>query len=142
MRQARYDVALDMQGLWKSALWTRVAGARRCLGWSAGFRREPSSAWLLAETRPVPGTAVHVIDKNLSLLAELGIDAVGERAFPLPAPAESSARVERSLAQRGKPFALLIPGGGWRNKLWPIFTHGVYKCFNIFYFSSRQYSVS
>jgi ADP-heptose:LPS heptosyltransferase len=118
LRQARYDVALEAQGLWKSAGWARLSGARRVVGWERRFRREPASALLLGETRPVPESAVHVIDKNLSLLSAVGIEAVGRREFPLP-PVPGD-RVDAELRTLGaEPFALLIPGGGWRNKLWP-----------------------
>ena len=49
LRAERYDVALDLQGLWKSAVWARLSGARRVIGFGAAFRREPASALLLGE---------------------------------------------------------------------------------------------
>jgi lipopolysaccharide heptosyltransferase I len=125
LRRARYDVALEVQGLWKSAAWARLSGARRVVGWERRFRREPASALLLGETRRVPDAAVHVIDKNLSLLSAVGIEAAGLREFPLPVAPEATARVDEALGSLGPgPFALLIPGGGWQNKLWPAERHG------------------
>jgi heptosyltransferase-1 len=97
LRAARYDVALDFQGLWKSALWTRLSGARRTIGYAAEGRREPASAWLLGERVPPP-PAPHVIDKNLALLKPLGIEAVGSREFPLPTAPEAAQRVDAALA--------------------------------------------
>jgi heptosyltransferase-1 len=119
LRRQGYDAALDFQGLWKSAAWTRLAGARRSVGWERGARREPGSALLLAET--VARSAFgHVIDKNLALLRPLGIEAVGLREFPLPFSAEAVARVDRGLMGRsGDAIAVLNPGGGWASKLWP-----------------------
>jgi ADP-heptose:LPS heptosyltransferase len=119
LRGRRYDAAIDFQGLWKSAGWARLSGARRVLGWEGRARREPSSAVLVGER--VAGTdGGHVIDKNLALLRPLGIDAVGLRAFPLPSAAEAVGRVEAGLAGLGgSDFALLNPGGGWASKLWP-----------------------
>ncbi len=38
----RYDVALDFQGLWKSAAWARFSGARRVVGFARPWRREPA----------------------------------------------------------------------------------------------------
>jgi heptosyltransferase-1 len=119
LRRARYDAALDFQGLWKSAAWARLSGARRVLGWDRRARREPASALLL--TQAVGGSAAgHVIDKNLALLRGLGIDAVGSREFPLPAAADSVERVERGLGAIARDrVAILNPGGGWPSKLWP-----------------------
>ena len=113
LRRGRYDVALDFQGLWKSAAWARLSGAGRVVGWDRRARREPASSALLGETVVRTGGG-HVIDKNLELLRGIGIEAVGTREFPLPYRAESIARVDEGLAALGgDPFAVLNPGGGW-----------------------------
>ena len=120
IRESRYDVALDFQGLWKSAAWARLSGARRVLGYAQPWRREPASALLISKRVHLPHEAIHVIDKNLALLRGLGIDAVGTREFPLPDTALQAARVERALAADGlTDFVILNPGGGWASKLWP-----------------------
>ncbi len=120
LRRSRYDVALDFQGLWKSAAWARLSGAPQVLGYSRPWRREPASAFLVSKRVRLPIEAVHVIDKNLALLRGLGIDAVGTREFPLPNTANQAARVERALAADGlTDFVVLNPGGGWASKLWP-----------------------
>jgi ADP-heptose:LPS heptosyltransferase len=119
LRARRYTVALDFQGLWKSAAWARLSGARRVVGWERGSRREPASVLLIGEPVERRGGG-HVIDKNLALLRPLGIEAVGLREFPLPLCAEAVARVDASLAGLGDDgLVLLNPGGGWASKLWP-----------------------
>lgn len=119
VRAQRYDAALDFQGLWKSAAWTRLSGARRAIGWERAARREAGSELLLRETVTRIGGG-HVIDKNLALLGPLGIDAVGLREFPLPFSAEAVARVDAGLkGLRGDGLVVLNPGGGWASKLWP-----------------------
>jgi heptosyltransferase-1 len=120
LRGRRYDVALDFQGLWKSAAWARLSGAARVVGYDRHSRREPSSALLVGERVAPPPGPRHVIDKNLALLSPLGIDAVGLREFPLPLSAEAVARVDHGTRDLGdRPFVLLNPGGGWASKLWP-----------------------
>ena len=122
LRAARFDTALDFQGLWKSALWARLSGASATAGFDRGSRKEPASAALLKLTLPQPPEAVHVIDKNLALLSAVGIDAIGSREFPLPADEAGDAEVARRLANLGlapRPFAILNPGGGWLSKIWP-----------------------
>jgi heptosyltransferase I len=124
LRSRRYDVALDFQGLWKSAAWARLSGARRVIGWEKGSRREPSSGLLVGERIEGAGGG-HVIDKNLALLRPLGIDAVGLREFPLPLSADAVARVDAGLAALGAgEIALLNPGGGWASKLWAAERYG------------------
>ncbi len=119
LRAERYDAALDFQGLWKSAAWARLSGARRVVGWEGRGRREPSSVVLVGERATRAGSG-HVIDKNLALLRPLGIEAVGLREFPLPISADAVARVEALLAGLGDgAVAVLNPGGGWTSKLWP-----------------------
>ena len=121
LRAERHDVALDFQGLWKSASWAHLSGASRCIGFASAFRREPASSILLGERVEQPAAAVHVIDKNLALLRALGIDALGTREFPLPADTLAAESVVRQLKQRNLgDFAVLNPGGGWANKLWPV----------------------
>lgn len=58
LREGDYDVALDLQGNWKSALLTRLAGARRSLGMAGPWRQEPASRWLLGEAIAAPAGAV------------------------------------------------------------------------------------
>ena len=118
LRGGRYDVALEFQGLWKSAAWARVAGARRVVGWDRDERREPASAVLLDEGLAREGRG-HVIDRNLELLRAIGIEAVGLREFPLPFDPRAVERVDRGLAGVTEPVAILNPGGGWPSKLWP-----------------------
>jgi lipopolysaccharide heptosyltransferase I len=127
LRAHRYDVALDFQGLWKSAAWARLSGAGRVIGWSRRWRREPMSAVLAGERVDLPATVRHVIDENLALLRPLGIDAVGRREFAFaPGPGEAEA-VDRGLAQLGvarNDLVVLNPGGGWPEKLWPAESFG------------------
>ena len=120
LRRRAFDVALDFQGLWKSAAWARASGASSVVGFARSYRREPGSTLLLKDCREQPAAARHVIDKNLSLLRALDIDALGLREFPLPHLEVERERVDEGLsALGGFDFVLLNPGGGWESKLWP-----------------------
>ncbi len=120
LHRLRHDVALDLQGLWKSAAWARASGARRVIGFAGPWRRERLSEVLLGVRVPLRREPSHVIDKNLALLRALGIEEEGLREFPLPPTPEETRRVSEHLAARGwRDFAVLNPGGGWASKLWP-----------------------
>jgi lipopolysaccharide heptosyltransferase I len=130
LRALRYDVALDFQGLWKSAAWARLSGARRVIGYRRPWRREPSSALLVGKRVGLSPGVVHVIDKNLALLRALGIEAVGSRDFPLPGSDAAARRVAAALMPLvdgplpSPGLVLLNPGGGWASKLWPAQSFG------------------
>ncbi len=64
LRAQKYDAALDLQGLIKSAVWARLSGAARVIGFDRAHLREPLAASLYTET-VVPLDAPHVIQKNL-----------------------------------------------------------------------------
>ena len=121
VRAEKFDAALDLQGLWKSALYARLSGAGRVIGYARPWRREGASALLVGERVAGAPEAVHVIDKNLALLRTVGISALGLREFPLPPTQAMAAEVaERLQAEAvGDGYVVLNPGGGWASKLWP-----------------------
>ena len=57
MRQVRYDAAIDLQGLLKSALLARASGAPRVLGFSIWHLREKTARPFYSETDRGPGGA-------------------------------------------------------------------------------------
>lgn len=121
LRAERYDIALDFQGLWKSAAWARFSGAPQVTGYGGPWRREPLSRVLIKEAMFFP-PEVHVIDKNLALLRAMDISAVGTREFTFPPTAHEAQAVETRLREAGlRPDQIVIlnPGGGWESKLWP-----------------------
>ena len=112
------DVAIDAQGLWKSAFWTWLSGAPRRIGWMADNRREASSSVMLTETVACTLEDVHVIDQHHALLVGLGIDDRGSREFPFVLP-EAAIAMAAEYRASVNPMALISPGGGWENKLYP-----------------------
>ncbi len=119
LRRSRYDVALDLQGLLKSALLARLSGASRVVGFARPHLRERGARVFYSETVD-PGGARHVVDKNLAVLASFGITGAPRR-FPLDVPPSPIvADVHARLGLSGdRSFALVNPGGGWPNKRWP-----------------------
>jgi lipopolysaccharide heptosyltransferase I len=117
LRGQRYDAALDLQGLIKSAVWARLSGARRVIGFDRAHLREPQAALLYTETVE-PREAPHVIQKNLSILQALGIEG-GTLELPLT-PVAGPATVGAIAAAGGpRKYVVLNPGAAWPNKRWP-----------------------
>lgn len=119
LRQANYDVAVDFQGLLKSALLARLSGAPRRIGFEKGMVKESAAALLYTE-RVRPPENAHVVEMNLALARAAGAKADVVQ-FPLPARPEDDAFIEEQLRQQQlREFFILSPGGGWGSKCWPV----------------------
>jgi len=123
LRQARYDVAIDLQGLIKSALLARLSGAPRVVGFSSQYARERAARIFYTDAHDPgrgglydPRETRHVVDINLGLLAVVGVTTPG-REFPIEEVDSDAARAMRE--QTGGRYALLNPGAAWPNKRWP-----------------------
>lgn len=117
LRALRPEIAIDLQGLTKSAVAAWLSGAKRRIGFGGVDGRE-LSPWLNRE-RVLP-TKAHVIDRNLELLAPLGIWPK-EIKFALPESAADGATADQIVKSHGcaSGFAVINPGAGWPSKLWP-----------------------
>jgi len=117
LRAMRFDVALEAQGLTKSAIFARLSGAPRRIGFGGRWGRELSQ-WINTEAAPI--TAEHVVDRNLQLLEPLGIHQPAVR-FGMPEVPAEQAAAKRILAELGikVPPAIINVGAGWPSKLWP-----------------------
>ena len=121
VRDAHYDVAVDLQGAVRSAMLARWSGARVVYG-AAEPRESPASLWY---TRRVVTRGRHVIEQNLSVAEAVIGERVKVGAAEFPRDSLAEARVERRLAELGMfNFAILNPGAGWGAKRWPAERYG------------------
>jgi heptosyltransferase I len=119
LRAQRYEAAIDLQGLIKSAAFARGSGARRVIGFEAPLLREPAARWLYRETVHCP-TEAHVVAKNLSVLAAFGLPVADPQFLWRQVPSDAPASVLREpRVARAVGFAVLNPGAAWPNKRWP-----------------------
>ena len=119
LRRRRYTLALDFQGLLKSAVLARFSGAARVAGFDRRGARESAAALFYSER--IAGEGGHVIDKNLRLAAAAGA-RTDVKAFPLRVVASAAMTALR--ADLPGAFALINPGAGWPNKRWPAASFG------------------
>ena len=119
LRAEEYDVALDFQGLLKSASIAKLARAKRLYGFSKQNLREPMSRFLLTDTFEAGGQ-IHIIEKNLTLARKaLDIDVPrGDFEFPIFTDETHKREAEKIVEKAGENFAILNPAGGWATKLW------------------------
>jgi heptosyltransferase I len=125
VRDAHYDVAVDLQGAMRSAVLARLSGARVVYG-AAEARESPASLWY---TRKVVTHGRHVVEQNVSV-AEALVEgqtktAPSDISCDLPRDPRAEASIEQGLAQHGiRDFAILNPGAGWGAKRWPAERYG------------------
>jgi lipopolysaccharide heptosyltransferase I len=123
IRSARFDVAIDLQGLMKSGLLMAYTGAPLRIGFSADHCRERLNCLFTNRRVRPPARAVHVVDQYLSLLVPLGVEP-GPVEFHVPIPALAERRMDEFLGEQGvKRHDLLVainPGAGRDNKRWPV----------------------
>ncbi len=110
VRAGGYDLAVDFQGLVKSALVAAFARPERIFGFHQSQVRERTAALFYSNKVRAAGT--HVVEKNLYLAIAAGAASV-VRAFPLPPGAPEGALPEGD-------FVLAAPLAGWRSKQWPL----------------------
>jgi heptosyltransferase-1 len=122
LRRSQYDVALDLQGLVKSAFFARASGAGRVIGFASHYVRERLARPFYTEVHDPGGGGMyhpdetHVVWTNLGLLEPLGVRSAAPE-FPI-ARVESDVAREIADQTRGR-YALLNPGAAWPTKRWP-----------------------
>jgi heptosyltransferase I len=121
LRASPFDLAIDFQGLLKSALVAKLSGAPRRVGFARAHLREPASRLLLTEAVRVPAR-MNVVEKNLALVAgALGVGvpaSAGEYEFPVAVSRAHEREAEEVVRGVGERFAILNPGAGFPTKLW------------------------
>lgn len=116
--EGKFDIAVDMQGLFRSGLIAYLSGAMVRVGFSNARELAP-----LFYTHKVGAPRnLHAVDRNLKLAASLGCE-IGEIKFPLKvcqeALDEASEFFKKNQLNTKRPLVTLVPGGRWEKKRWP-----------------------
>lgn len=116
LHRRRFDLAIDLQGLFKSSLIAALCGCAERIGYCE--MREGS----FLVTRPVCGKnrQGHIIQRYLDVIRSLG-DVPDEVVFPLPDFSREAEKMRGLLAQEGAAgkTAVFFPAAGWASKEWP-----------------------
>jgi lipopolysaccharide heptosyltransferase I len=110
LRSARFDLAVDFQGLIKSAIVATIARPERIFGFDAAHARESPASWFYSTKVQI--RSHHAVERNLDLAAAAGASNI-LRTFPLPA-GEQEGRLPEG------DFVLASPLAGWGAKQWPL----------------------
>lgn len=119
LKGSHFDLALDLQGLFKSAAIVALSGAKQRLGYC---NMRELSQWI---SKPVCGkhSEGHVVERYLDVARYVGCD-VKKVVFTLINTPEEAANASAIAAQAGLPagqtYIILAPGTNWPSKCWPI----------------------
>lgn len=120
LREKKIDLALDLQGLFKSAAIVYLSGAATRLGYCN--MRELSQF----VSRPVlgPHQAGHVVDRYLDVIRALGCEVNQPVRFPIQITDEEVMSAEAIAVhaglRQGNRYVVLAPGTNWPTKCWPV----------------------
>ena len=114
LRDARYDLVLDCQGLGRSGLFTWVTGASRRIG----DRHAREGGWLGTNHRIDTSHHAHDVDRMLALLEGCQVPVVKDMRLHVP-------EVDRRAWMETGGFAdaryvVLAPTSRWPSKAWPV----------------------
>lgn len=118
LRSRRYDLVIDLQGLFRSGFLARVTGAEVRLG----FRNAREGASMFYTHRvEVDDPDAHAVDRNLEFGKLLGFGDASVR-FNLPLTASDQSDVSRLLGELGlvggEQLVAIVPGARWETKVW------------------------
>lgn len=115
LRQGRFDLVLDLQGLFRSAMMVWATFSSRRVGLATA--RE-GSRWFYTDVVPVPDAdQIHAVDRYWKVAEALGVGDVPKR-FTLPRSETAEAWAEATLREWPRPWVAVAPGARWQTKRW------------------------
>lgn len=118
LRRRRYDLVIDLQGLFRSGFFSWASGAEVRIG----FRDAREAAWMFYNHRMSPSEKeIHAVDRNYQVAKWLGFDDVPV-TFKLLVPQEIQDQANHLLRDQGYdhqgPLVVIAPGARWETKIW------------------------
>jgi heptosyltransferase-1 len=112
IRQERYDLVVDLQGLLRSGLITMASRAPVRIGFKEA--REGSRFFYTETVRG--GKDLHAVDRYLKVAGSLGCEAT-DAVFPFPLIKDGDSWVNAFKSDL-REYIVLVPGARWNTKIW------------------------
>ncbi|MCK4910987.1 MAG: lipopolysaccharide heptosyltransferase I [Thermodesulfovibrionales bacterium] len=113
LRAERYDLVVDLQGLFRSAMATLLSGAPARVGFTEAREGAPH----FYNHRVNGGTDIHAVERYLKVAYALGCNT---ESIEFPMPYEDYALPGLPSGQ----YAVIVPGARWESKVWPAENYG------------------
>ena len=115
LHSKKFDLVIDMQGLFKSAVLAAISGCDNRIGYCE--MREGSG--LVSKAITGKHARDHVIERYLDVARYLGC-TVYEIQFPMPDLQKEWQAVQEKTDTVNNPYVVLVPGARWETKIWPV----------------------
>lgn len=116
LRQRKFDLAIDLQGLLRTGLMTFAAGARRKVGFANA--REGAKYFYNERVAVKDADRIHAVDRYWQLVEYLGAGSQPKR-FDLPIHPSDRQEIESELKGLPRPWYAVAAGAKWITKRWP-----------------------
>jgi lipopolysaccharide heptosyltransferase II len=120
LRAERFELAVDLQGLFRSALMGRLAGCPVRIGFANGREGSP---FLYTQRVAVPTSEMHAVDRYLLVTDALGAARPASPQFPFRISSadreQASAVLNRAGVKAGSPWIAMNVSARWPTKRWP-----------------------
>ncbi|MDD4599668.1 MAG: lipopolysaccharide heptosyltransferase II [Negativicutes bacterium] len=118
LHKRKFDLSIDLQGLFKSAAIALLSGAKKKLVYCNA--RELSH--LVSERIDGEHSKGHVVDRYLDVVRHLGV-IIDKPYFEVNVTEKEASKTKAITDKAGiditKPYVVLAPGTNWPNKCWP-----------------------
>ncbi|EOC0417592.1 putative lipopolysaccharide heptosyltransferase III [Cronobacter malonaticus] len=118
LRQQRYDLVLNLADQWRSAICTRLTGAKKRVGFAFAKRQHP--VWKYCHTDLVSTqqhNTQHTVEQNLSILSALG-DYPQDVAAKMSYTEKDWQYAQSLLANWQENYVVIQPTSRWFFKCW------------------------
>ena len=120
LRAERFDLVVDLQGLFRSAAIGRLSGSSLLVGFANGREGSP---WFYSKRVPVPQLEMHAVDRYLLVAEAVGAGESGAPEFRFRIPKTDHDEVDRLLSRSGVPsgtsWVAMNVSARWPTKRWP-----------------------
>lgn len=120
LRAERFDLVVDLQGLFRSAAIGRLTGAPLLVGFANGREGSP---WFYSTRVTVPQSEMHAVDRYLLVAKALGAAEPGPPEFRFRIPQTDYDEVDRLLSRAGvtpgTSWVAMNVSARWPTKRWP-----------------------
>jgi heptosyltransferase-1 len=116
LREQRFDLAIDLQGLLRSGILCAATGARRRVG--LGSAREGATWFYTDVLGRTDRGHLHAVDRYWRVAEALGVGD-GPRCGHVPVAADARRWVEETMGELPRPWLVLGVGSRWKTKRWP-----------------------
>jgi len=115
LRKRKFDLVIDLQGLFRSAWISAASGAPRRIGFSNAREFAP---WFYTELVDCSWDNDHAVERYLKVATALGCpDGPVEFCFAVN---DDDRHYIAELVSPGMKYAVLMPGTNWMTKRWPV----------------------